>query len=731
MVFLFAASLFAGSFLLFLVEPMAAKMVLPRLGGAPMVWNSCVLFFQGTLLAGYGLAYFAASRRRSGPPVAAFLVLLAVALIALPIAIPSRFADADSSHPVFLVVTMLSVGAGLPFLALSMSPSVLQAAFAHSGHTAAADPYFLYAASNAGSLAALLSYPLLIEPMVTLHDQARYWSVGYVGFVVLAATCASVTRLWRSSNTLNTHAGVQSAACREQSAGAHASGTRAVAWIAWSFIPSSLMLAVTSYLSTDVAAVPLLWIVPLTIYLLTFVLAFSTRGAGLRAVAVRRLPLLVLPIIALLSIKLDIPSGIAMPLHLLAFAMAALLCHTRLASSRPPRAVLTAFYFWIAVGGFLGGAFSTLLAPLIFTGISEYPVLLVLACLARVFDDWTISSGDVLVALGVGVLTLAVLSGTVAFGMPRSMLAAAVAFPLLAAFSQLRHPVRFSLAVAAMLLAGEAVVNPYGRVLHAERTFFGVYRVATDVSGRYHILFHGTTQHGQEALDPARAGEPLAYYHRTGPFGQAIAKLSQLSSEDQVAVVGLGVGSLAAYATGHQLWTFYELDPAIERLARRVDYFTFLESCGTRCRVVIGDARLSLEKAPQHAYRLIVLDAFSSDAIPIHLLTREALTLYLSRLADHGVLAFHVSNRHLTLAPVLARLAGDSGLAALRQLQIVTPAEEAVGAESSEWLLMARDVHDFRTLEQDARWTTPVAPEGTPLWTDDFSNILSAFHSSR
>ncbi len=732
---MFAATLFAGSFLLFLVEPMTAKMILPTFGGAPMVWNTCVMFFQVVLLLGYAYAHGTASSVRPKVQTVGYALLLSLPFFALPIGVPARLASSTPTHPVLGVIVLLSAMVALPFFVLSTSASVLQRAFAHTDHPAAPDPYFLYAASNLGSLVALLSYPVLVEPLIALHDQVRLWSIGYQCFAALALVCVLVSA-GRSRSAPATMGELGTPDEPDVSPGATRQASRTswrtrAGWVAWSFVPSSLMLAVTTYLSTDVAAVTLLWIVPLSIYLLTFVLAFSFRRRGLQIMAARRLPLLILPLISLMAIRLDLANGLAIPFHLAVFALAALLCHARLAASRPPPAALTAFYFWIALGGLLGGVFSTLIAPRIFSGISEYPILLVLACLARADrKELRLAWGDLIVPAGIGLVAAAALLGVRALALPGLASFAALAVPMLAAFSQSRRGVRFALSVGAIFVAGVAVVSPYGRVSYTERTFFGVYRVSLDASSRYRVLFHGTTQHGWEALDPARAGEPLAYYHRNGPFGQAFSQLTQILPDDQVAVVGLGIGSLAAYATGHQRWTFFEIDPAIERIARRADFFSFLASCGERCRVIIGDARLSLTAAPARAYRLIVLDAFSSDAIPIHLLTREALALYLSRLASHGVLAFHVSNRHLALGPVLGRLASDAKLSALSQLQVVTAAQQAAGMSSSEWLFMARTPGDLGSLLDNPQWTAPAVPSEMPLWTDDFSNILSALHFS-
>jgi spermidine synthase len=275
-----------------------------------------------------------------------------------------------------------------------------------------------------------------------------------------------------------------------------------------------------------------------------------------------------------------------------------------------------------------------------------------------------------------------------------------------------------------MLLAGPADPNVSGSLIHAERTFFGVYRIRVDADGRYRRLFHGTTLHGMQASDPAHRDEPLTYYHRRGPFGQLIAANPRLAVTPEVAVVGLGVGALASYASSGQRWTFYEIDPAVERLSR-AGCFTFLRDCADRCDVVIGDARLSLIAARPGAYGLIVLDAFSSDAIPMHLMTAEALSLYLSRLAPGGLLAFHISNRHVTLGPILGRLALVERLQAREQMQAVTASEADLGQAASDWVVMARSAEDLGGIASDPRWVAPTVSASTPLWTDDFSNILS------
>jgi hypothetical protein len=339
-------------------------------------------------------------------------------------------------------------------------------------------------------------------------------------------------------------------------------------------------------------------------------------------------------------------------------------------------------------------------------------------------DDSPRRTADLAVPLVVGGLTAAILVVLSARGVPLARQLPALAVPALFTFAQRRRSIRFGSCVAALFVASFLFGNAGERVLYETRTFFGVYRVSEDLSGRYHGLAHGTTLHGMQALAPERRGEALTYFHQTGPFGQAWNMLPRLAAGRNVAVVGLGVGSLATYARPGQHWTFFEIDPAIERIARTPEYFSFMEACGDRCRVVLGDARVSLSRVPEHTYDLLVLDAFSSDSIPIHLMTREAISLYLSRLTPDGLLVMHISNRHLRLAPVVARLAASQGLAAVQQIDLIAPGWPE-GKSPSHWIVMTRTAADIAALTRNGRWSTLVANPSTALWTDDFSNILS------
>lgn len=723
---LFVPALFLSSFLMFLVEPMVGKMVLPLLGGAPAVWNTCMLFFQITLLAGYAFAHVLGTRVRLRRQIPVYLALIAIPFAVFPIGISPSGSPPDT-NPEWWLLTVLIGAIGLPFFVLSTTASVLQRWFSELDGRAARDPYFLYAASNLGSLIALVLYPFLVEPAFRLSDQRRLWGFGYGVFVGVALACASIT--WRQPGRghLDDPELVKSSGGRLDDV--ILSWRRRLKWVALAFVPSSLMLAVTQYLSVDIAPVPLLWIVPLSLYLLTFVIAFSPMYGRLRVWVLRALPMLILLLVGLLIAGLPAIS-LTIPFHLLAFFVIALMCHGELARDRPSPNHLTGFYLLVALGGTLGGFFNTFVAPHLFTGIAEYPIVIVLACLLRPSPPISAFARRrriemVVVPLAVGALTFLIPAAIRWSGAGELMVLVGLLFPAILSLSQSTQPVAFAAAVALMLLVGPSDQNASGPVVYAERTFFGVYRVRVDTDGRYHRLFHGRTLHGMQRVDAGHRDEPLTYYHRTGPFGQLVAANPRVATMPEIAVVGLGVGALASYAAPGQRWTFYEIDPAVERLSS-AGYFTFINDCGDRCRVVIGDARLSLAAAKPKAYGLIALDAFSSDAIPVHLLTAEAVSLYLSRLAPHGLLAFHVSNRHLTLGPILGRIASEMGFIALEEDQSVTPTEADSGKAASRWVVMAQDPDDFGALASDSRWAAAAVSPRTPLWTDDFSNILSA-----
>jgi hypothetical protein len=728
LVIVYAATMCLSAFLMFLIEPMVAKMILPIFGGSPAVWNTCVAFFQIALLAGYAYAHRFLEWADRPHRAVLHVVVVLLPLCVLPFGVPAAWIPDPRGSAVVSVLTLLLGAVGLPFVVLAMTASTMQRWFASTGDRSGRDPYFLYAASNVGSLIALVAYPVLIEPMLSVRQQTQSWTILYGVFVTLSAFCFFAA--WRRQDS---HASPAVDEIVPKSNGA-VSASQRLRWVALSFVPSSLMLAVTTYLSTDIAAVPLLWIVPLAIYLLTFVVAFSSRGAETGALAVRLVPVLIVSVALFLTIRATSALAFIIPLHIITFVVIALMCHSQLAVARPSVDHLTQFYFWISLGGMLGGIFAALVAPLVFKSVLEYHFGLLGACFLQPRRINGVSNRDsearggfrfLLPALGVGTLTIILLAAMQRLDASTGIVLASLGMPAMCSFHYSRRPLTFGCCIGAMLLAGEAATPGYGRVLESTRTFFGIYKVGTDATGRYHVLVHGTTLHGMQATDAARHDEPLTYYHRTGPFGQAFAALPIAMTGTDVAVVGLGVGSLATYARPDQRWTFYEIDREVERIARNTAHFTYLNDCGTRCHVVLGDGRLALGQASPQQYGLIILDAFSSDAIPVHLLTSEALTLYLTRLSPGGAIAFHVSNRHLTLGPILGRLATAHALVAVEQLQRVSRADDGAGKYPSDWFIMARSEADLGSLASDSRWHPPFVSPRTPLWTDDFSNVLS------
>ena len=716
----FSATIFLSAFLMFIVEPMIARMVLPLLGGAAAVWTTCLVFFQAVLLCGYAYAHGATTLLGPRRHAAVHIGVVLLPLLFLPVGLGSETPPPTDNPAGWLLVTLLT-SIGLPFFALSTSAAVLQKWYSVTDDDGASDPYFLYAASNLGSFAALIAYPLLVERTLRLQQQAQLWTVGYALLALLTLACA--VSVWRRGQ-----ASASTVSASPVTSAEPISGSRRVRWIVLAFVPSSLLLAVTSYMSTDVASVPLLWMVPLCVYLGTFIVAFSPGAGRARALAARFMPLAIIALALLLIAQMSRPVSLVIPLHLMVFGIIALACHGELADDRPSPARLTEFYFWISLGGMLGGFFNALLAPVLFTGIVEYPLVLVVACLVRRVvpaqpaSSWRADAAWIALVGGVAVLSVWV-NGQ--FGSVSRFLIIGAAIPALFAFGQQRRPLRFAGCVAALLLSGALVQSPFGRAVYADRTFFGVYRVRVDERMHYRFMFHGPTLHGMQSTETARRGVSLSYFHKDGPIGQVLAAVPNAAAAQEVAVVGLGVGSLASYAGPSQRWTIYEIDPAVEDVARNPAFFTYLQDCGARCRIVIGDARVSLGRARPQQFGVLILDAFSSDAIPVHLLTREALSLYLSRLAPNGVIALHISNLHLSLSPVLGRLAQDQGLVALWQREPATAGSLANGKFPSEWMVMARSASDLGALVSDPRWKPPVVAGDTPLWTDDFSNILS------
>jgi hypothetical protein len=726
---LFSATLFISAGLLFWIQPLIAKTLLPLLGGAPAVWNTCLLFFQSLLLMGY--LYALASSRwlslRSQAAVHVFLILLiAIYLFRSPAHAPVLTALQQGTPTRWLLETLL-FSVGPQFFIISASNPLLQSWFSRLQHYLAIDPYFLFAASNAGSLIALVAFPLVLEPSLGLNEQYKLWRVGFLVLVTLTCVIAFALKpLARVSMSP-----VESAPNNKLPV------VRRLRWLALSVVPSSLMIGVTTYITADVAAVPLLWVIPLALYLLTFVLAFTKKQFA-SAASLNRLM-----IVAALVVTLILSSGATEPAWALILAnlgfffVAALMCHGQLANERPSVTHLAEYYLWIAAGGALGSFFNVLIAPVLFTSILEYPLAIVLACMLQrgePRDRDGSSFGlrnkyiDVIYPLGLYVLTvsLAILVTylRISSSIVNSIIVLGIPLIIINHFFRER-PVRFGLGLCAVMLASIYYTAGTDRTLHVVRNFFGTIRVTTDSMGRINSLYSGNTVHGRQFVDQSRRCEPLSYHHENGPLGQVMAVFNAAPANERVAVIGLGAGAMASYSKPGQQWTFYEINPDMINIARNSQYFTYLQDCVSgSLNVVEGDARLNLQNAQAGYYGLIVFDAFSSDAIPVHLVTQQALDLYLSKLAEGGILVFHVSNRSLNLKPILADLAESRKLVCIGFDDLKPSSFE--GKDPSQWLVMARAEPEISNLSINSQWKQLNGRKGARVWSDDFSNILRA-----
>ena len=747
MLVLYALTLFAGGGLLFLIQPMFAKMVLPLFGGAPAVWNTAMVFYQVLLLAGYLYAWAVRRWLAARQQVALHLVVLLLPLVALPIGPRDAWLPPSGSSPVPWLLAMLLAGAGLPFFVVSTTSPLLQAWFARTDHPAALNPYQLYAASNAGSMLALLAYPLLLEPRLGLRQQSQLWSWGYAGFALLAAACAA--SLLRGRTFVRGDVVVQ-APPEPARVAARVTRTVRTRWVLLAFVPSSLMLSVTTYMSTNIAPLPLLWALPLALYLLTFIVAFS-RQSLLPAATVRGwAPLVMLPLLTTVLADMTEPIMLLIALHVVAFTVVALACHATLAAELPAVESLPEFYLWLSVGGALGGVLNALVAPLLFTSILEYPLVLALAAFLLVDQvapaDGAVPAGllararaalrhptravvnDVALPALLVVLVIALdpLVKWMDLGRPAVTRALVLFIPVLLCYLFTERPARLAIAMLALTSASR-IFDRDRHLLVAERSFFGISRVMSTGDGRYHQLVHGAIAHGLQSRERGRRREPLSYYTERGPIGQLIRDRQSAGRLHRVAAVGLGAGSVACFRRPGEQWTFYELDESMLRIASDTSLFSFLHDCTPDAQVVLGDARLSLRSAPDASYDLIILDAYSADAIPVHLMTREALALYRRKLAPGGVVAMHLSNLYFELGPVAEALARDARMASLWREDVrLTTLDLAYGKSGSQWIVLGSPVSSLGGLVRDTAWKHLAIPPDAPVWTDDFSSTWRA-----
>lgn len=719
---LFAVTILAGSFLLFLVQPMVARMALPRLGGAPNVWNSAMLVYQALLLGGYAYAH-ALSRLPLGRQAAIHLVLLLAAALTLPIALPGIAPPVPGSEAVW-VPWLLILTIGPLFFVVSAQAPLMQRWFAM--HPQAGNPYPLYAASNLGSFAGLLAYPLLAEPLLPLGDQSSAWAIGYGALIVLVALVALARR------------GVP-VAPQAQSAALGSSipaptRRQMALWLALSAVPSGLMLSTTTHLTTDIFAMPLLWVIPLGLYLLSFSIAFAARR-GLAATLTALAPLILCADGAIAMVAVERPGMMAAIASLVLLFAVSVALHARLYETRPEPARLTQFYLIMSAGGALGGLFTALVAPLVFDWTWEHPLLFLAAAALIPLRAWSGFLGAIFPDARLRRLALALLLFVVFVGAlhlrqgtrfePWTGLDLVVFAGLVGAAGLLTAKRWAYIAACAALIAAMGGVAQLGLSFEGarSRSYFGIYTINDATTGDRQLM-HGTTLHGvQRRVDGKASLEPTTYYGEEAGVGLALRSAEDLYGPNaRVGVVGLGVGTLACYRRPGQSWTFFEIDPEVLEYSRD-GVFTFLESCAPRAPVVIGDARIELSKVPPDSFDLLVVDAFSSDAIPLHLLTEEAHRVYFRALAPDGLLLVHISNRFVDLHPVLAALAKEQGLSAAVRRDL--PAGRTLSA--SDWVVFSHDPAKVAALTtgdgRDGQWR-PLGSEAGRVWRDDYASIL-------
>jgi SAM-dependent methyltransferase len=723
---LFAPTLFLSAFLLFCFEPMVGKMMLPFLGGAASVWITCLLFFQLMLLTGYGYAH--ALERFAG--VKAQILVHALLMLGVFLFLPVQFsarptADASTHASTWLLWQLIKT-VGVPFAIVSTTAPLLQNWLAKTRWESNHDPYHLYAVSNAGSLIALLAYPLIVEPRIGVRTQSWWWFAGYAALVLLVFAASGI--VWKAVTAVSEGQVPERAASTD--ATEKPTWRSRLFWLAAAFVPSALMLAVTNHILLNLASAPFIWIIPLAVYLVTFMVAFGRRIRLSPALMSRIAPIVLLLLFPLVAASRGVDARYMWYLvaaHVVILLTGALLCHTALASRRPASDHLTEFYFWVALGGALGGAFTAVVAPSIFSTVVEYPLLVALIAFFRENKDpeTQINGPDLILPAALGFLVVAASKAmqwaSVDITTDWKTTIAVDAVIILAAYLLRHRAFRFGMAIAVLVFTYRSVLPQFygsSQFMFTARDFFGVKGVKLDLGSHTRRLLHGDTLHGLESLDEELIGRPLSYYHETGPIGDMMKLLSE-RADHHIGVVGLGTGSMAGWTAPHRHITFYDIDPQVFDIANT--FFTFLPRCGQRCDVVLGDGRLSIEKVPDAEFDLLLLDAFNSDSIPAHLVSREAVRMYLTKLKPDGFLMFHVSNRYMDVEGLVSAVVTDASLEARVRHDV---ADSELLKAASHYIVAAKSKEALGWLAENENWVKVQKPERIHPWTDDYSNML-------
>jgi hypothetical protein len=734
---------FLSALLLFSIQPMFAKMVLPLLGGASSVWAVAIFFFQAALLAGYCYAHLLIAHVPFRLAGAIHVIVCLIALLSLPIALPAGWTEPPAYAPYMWQLGLFTVAIGLPFLAVSANAPLLQAWFARSGHKTASDPYFLYAASNLGSLIALLGYPFLLEPALGLTALSRVWTIGYLMLMLLIATAFVLVthrRYAAIGGRLSHGAPSEETAVAADAPLKRSTWSDRLRWVWLALIPAALLTAFSTHITTDIASAPLLWVLPLSLYLLTFVLVFrATPLISSRWLLALHLAAIVLVFLALSQRWFD-DWFVTAATGVIVFFTSAMVAHRTLYEARPHVGHLTEFYLWMSVGGALGGLAAALVAPRIFNEIFEYPLLLALtmACRPGVFESanrrsMMLQAAAILAVGATAVIAAPLLLGYLAADLvewtPAFLLVCAATLLLLVYRRQPTH----QLAVALVICLAVVTLPSAVRQGDAQRSYFGVYRVHAPPDEAFRTLMHGTTLHGAQRIrdksgKPIEDTTPATYYYPGGPMARTISTVRARIGEGKgrYGVVGLGAGSLACYARPGESWRFYEIDPLMIEIARDPRQFTFLSQCMPQADIVVGDARITLSREPDASFDLLIIDAFSSDSVPIHLMTGEALRLYLAKVKPDGVVLLHISNKYLDLDAVFgATVALVPGVAGFTISDGDADDDDEAEADSTV-AVMSRTPASLAPLRE---LNGVEEPDGRDLrgWTDDYSDILGPF----
>ncbi len=711
---IYALTLLLSAFLIFSLQPLFSKMILPLLGGSSSVWNTAMVFFQAMLLLGYGYAHLITNYLKPKQQVILHILLLIIFSIFLPLSVGEN-PNPSGSDPIVWQLTVMLTAIGGPFFILSSSAPLLQKWFAASNHERSANPYFLYAVSNIGSMGSLLAYPFLLEPLSTLTQQRYLWAIGYGALIILTVCAASF--FWNSYTKTEV----------VKDEGARPNWQQELSWIGFAFIPSSLMLGFTTLITTDLASAPLFWVVPLVLYLLTFIIAFSERTL-ICDKKLRRLTIYALSMTMLfLMTTFALPKLAMVGSYLIIFFILAQYCHSRLATNQPSLKYLTVYYFYISLGGVLGGIFNALIAPSLFIIPAELSLPLVMIV-------WTLVSAKdfkALENLNIGIKSSLFLIAPIFCGYTVyvadsavNLVTGVILLCALVYFTKYLVLFAWSISIAFLLFPPIGWSFDQDVVLRA-RNYFGILTVWDGKAMR--TFKHGGTIHGAQPKKPELRLTPITYYHPDGPIGDVFKVLSSETGPQEVAVLGLGVGSVACYRALDRSFDFYEIDPEVVKIAQDPQYFTYLSDCGSPYKIVLGDARLKIMEAPTKKYDLIIVDTFSSDNIPVHIMTKEAFRIYLDKLKDDGVIAMNISNRYLDLRPILASIARDLGVTMQvkvdrKELNI----DEDIPYLTSVYVVFTKSPDRTARFKALFQWDS-FEGELSKSWTDDYANILGAF----